>query len=435
LILEGGRAVKGSEFVEDPIAAAAKRQRRMSSGKRNGVLVGALAMALAGATATATGAGPESLTIPLKVVQIPGVGTKVGIEVSLGGGAPRMYTFDTGSSGFYAAYNPAWWPTYTPTGGAPVHQSYGSDLQLVANPVSTTIGIATREGVPISVTTAVGQITGASGTADGIAWLDNVAAGKAPLYGMFYGDFGSGLKALNGMFAVLPQLPGNLSSGFAVQLGCNGTGLDPKVVVGLTEAIRSRVTAWVAMEKEDPNSPPFPNSNLPTYGQALFTGKFSLAQAGTSYDFSVPAILDTGGGTTDIHQHSPEVEVPDALLDAGKNRVLSGAQFKVTAPGIAPGNGFDMAFLTGYTPTIDQVNVSQASGSKAEVNLGLNPYFRYDVVFDVAQGKVGFASCAVDGPTAPIPTLSAWAMVLLAACLALTGALTAAVSARRRSRT
>ena len=421
--------------LEDPLAASAKRRGRMAGGKRNGRLVGALAMALAGAAAPAAGDVPESLTIPLKVVQIPGVGAKVGIEVSLGGGAPRLYTFDTGSSGFYAAYNPAWWPSSTPVGGGPIYQSYGSDLQLIANPVSTTIGIATKEGVPISVTTVVGQITGASGTADGIAWLDNVAAGNAPLYGMFFGDFGSGLKALNGMFAVLPQLPGNLASGFAVQLGCNGNGLEPKVVVGLTEAIRSRVTSWVKMEKEDPNSPPFPHSNLPTYGQSLFTGKFLLAREGASYGFSVPAILDTGGGTTDIHQHSPAVTVPDALLNAAKNRVLSGSQFKVTAPGIAPGNDFDMAFLTGSTPTIDQINVSHSSGKNAEVNLGLNPYFRYDVVFDVAQGKVGFASCTLDGPTTPIPTLSAWAMALLAAGLALIGALALALSSPGRSRT
>ena len=427
--------MKERASIEDTIAAAAKRNRSASGGCRNGWLVGALAMALAGASAPVAGAGQESLTIPLKVVQVAGVGTKVGIEVSLGGGPPRMYTFDTGSSGFYAAYNAAWWPSFTPTGGGPIKQSYGSNLHLVANPVSTTIGIATKEGVPISVTTTVGQITGASGNAEGEAWLDNVAKGNAPLYGMFFGDFGSGLKALNGMFAILPQLPGNLSSGFAVQLGCNGNGPDPKVVVGINDAMRKRVTVWVKMEKEDPPSPPFPYSNHPTYAQALFTGKFKLSQPGTSYEFSAPSILDTGGGTTDIQQYPSQVTVPDALLDAAKNRVRPGVQFEVTAPGIAPGNDFDMAFLTGTTPTIDQVNVSQSTGDMARVNLALNPYFRYDVVFDVAQGKVGFASCAADGPTAPIPTLSAWAMALLAAGLALAGVLALMVSAPRRSRT
>ncbi len=418
-----------------PIGTAATRRRRVSGDMRNGRLVRAFALALASAAVPASGAGPESLTIPLKVVNIAGVGTKVGIEVSLGGGPPRMYTFDTGSSGFYAAYNAVWWPTFGPTGGGPIKQSYGSNLHLVANPVSTTIGIATKEGVPISVTTTVGQITGASGNAEGDAWLANVAAGNAPLYGMFFGDFGSGLKALNGMFAILPQLPGNLSSGFAVQLGCNGTGPDPKVVVGINDAMRKRVTVWVEMAKEDPPSPPFPYSNHPTYAQALFTGKFKLSQPGTSYEFSAPSILDTGGGTTDIQQYPSQVTVPDALLDAAKNRVRSGVQFEVTAHGIAPGNDFDMAFLTGTTPTIDQVNASQSTGSMARVNLALNPFFRYDVVFDVAQGKVGFASCAADAPTAPIPTLSAWALALLAAGLALAGALALMVSAPNRSRT
>ena len=47
------------------------------------------------------------------------------------------------------------------------------------------------------------------------------------------------------------------------------------------------------------------------------------------------------------------------------------------------------------------------------MNLGLNPYFRYDVVFDVAQGKVGFASCTADATTVPTPALSAWAMGLM----------------------
>ena len=253
---------------------------------------GAMALALVGAAAPATGAAPESVTIPLKVVTIPGVGVKVGIEVGLGGGPPRLYTFDTGSSGMYEAYNAAWWPALTQLGGPTIPQSYGSGLQLQANRVSTLVTIPTDQG-PISYTAEVGQITQASGTSDGEQWLANVAAGKPPLYGMFFGDFGSGLtKPAAGLFAVLPQLPGNLSSGFSVQLGCGGGGPASKVVVGLTDPIRSRVTSWVKMEKLE-GGPPFPNSNYPTYRQAVFKGHFSLAIPGTHYDFVVPAILDT----------------------------------------------------------------------------------------------------------------------------------------------
>jgi hypothetical protein len=35
-------------------------------------------------------------------------------------------------------------------------------------------------------------------------------------------------------------------------------------------------------------------------------------------------------------------------------RVVSGAKFRVTAPGTTTGNGFDMEFVTGVSPTIDQ---------------------------------------------------------------------------------
>lgn len=385
------------------------------------------ALAMAGLAVPALAQTPTSVTIPLKVVTIPEVGVKVGIEVSLGGGPPKLYTFDTGSSGMYAAYNAAWWPTLTQLPGPTIPQSYGSGLQLTANPVSTVVGIQTDQGL-ITYTAEVGQITQASGTGDGEQWLANVAAGKAPLYGMFFGDFGSGLtKPEQGLFAVLPQLPGNLSSGFSVQLGCGGGSSESKVIVGLTDAIRSRVTSWVKMESA-PNSPPFPGSNRPTFKQAVLNGHFLLTKGSDTYPFTVPAILDTGGGTTNIHQKSPVV-VPDAFLATPgvPSRLANGVQFKVTAPGTTSSNGFDLSFTTGTTSTIDLVQTSE-KGGMAEVNLALIPFFRYDVVFDLANGNVGFAPCtqATAAPPSslqPIPTLSSWMLALLAAGMALFGAL------------
>ena len=177
-----------------------------------------------------------------------------------------------------------------------------------------------------------------------------------------------------------------------------------------------------------PNAPPYPQSNRPSYAQALFSGNYSLARTGASYPFSAPTILDTGGGTADIHQASPLI-VPDALLDADKKNVLSGTQFSLKAPGTAGSGDLDLSFVTGATATIDQVNVSLAKAQpgdkpKAEVNMGLVPYFRYDIVFDVERGNVGFAPCTAAAPVAnvPVPILSTWALGLLAAALALFGA-------------
>lgn len=400
----------------------------------------ALIVALAGSAVPAAGDTPQSVNIPLSVINVPGIGTKVGIRIGLGGGAPKLYTFDTGSSGLYAAYNPAWWPSFTSL-NVSIPQSYGSNLTLTAEGVSTLLTIPI-EGGELSVTAEVGQIVSAGGNADGEAWMANVAAGNAPLYGMFYGDFGTGLvKPNNGLFAVLPQLPGNLSSGFSVQLGCGGGGPGSKVVVGLTKAMRDRVTTWVKMQGEK-NAPPFPQSNRPSYTQALVDGTYSLSRTGATYDFTAPTILDTGGGTADIHQ-APPLVVPNAFLNAGKNAILDGTQFSLKSPPAAgtTGLGLDLAFVTGNTADIDKVTVSDAKPAKpgdtpkAEVNVGLVPFFRYDVVFDVENGNVGFAPCtsAAIPVNTPIPTLSTWAVGVLASALALFGALAVSLRSRRRS--
>ncbi|MFO1414492.1 MAG: hypothetical protein U1F10_11440 [Burkholderiales bacterium] len=391
----------------------------------------ALVVALAAAAVPAAGDTPQSVNIPLSVIKLEGIGTKIGIRIGLGGGPPKLYTFDTGSSGLYAAYNPAWWPKLTLVDNVPIPQSYGSDLTLTANRVSTLLTIPTDNG-ELQVTADVGQITAAGGNQDGEAWMANVAAGIPPLYGTFYGDFGTGLtKKPNGLFAVLPQLPGNLSSGFAVQLGCNGGGVGAKVVVGLTNAVTDRVTSWVPMQSEK-NAPPYPQSGRPSYTQALVAGDYTLVNGTNSYAFSAPSILDTGGGTADVHQ--PHLGfVPDAFLN--EKRVLPGTQFSVKAAGTKPGNGWDMSFVTGTTSGIDLVTVSLAKPppppekAKVEVNLALEPFFRYDVVFDVANGQVGFAPCTpgLPPPNVPIPTLSGWGMGALAVVLAALGAFAASL--------
>jgi len=348
-------------------------------------VVSALALVLFSAPAAA--AVPRTATVPLTIVPIGGGQLKIGIELRLGGGPPRLYTFDTGSSGFYAAYNPLWWPALEPVAGPPIEQQYGSGLALQAEQVRTTVGIPTTVG-ELEAEVEVAKVVDASGIAFGPAggstWLGEVAAGRPPLYGRFFGDFGSGLRETNGLFAVLPQLPGNLSSGFAVQLGCASSG--PMLVIGLTRAIRSRVTSWITM-RAPAGRPPFPNSNRPTYAQKLFAARFMLRGNGASYSFQTGAILDTGGPTTNIHQHG-SLMVPGALLTPpdAPTQVIPGARFRVTAEGSEL-----LDLRTGETLGVNQVAVSQSSGRAAFVNLGLVPFFRYDVVFDIERGRVGFA--------------------------------------------
>ena len=365
-----------------------------------GTAIGAIDLAgapPAGASvATASGfQAQETATVPLHILDIDGIGRKIGIEIRLGGGEPRLYTFDTGSSGFYAARNKDWWPRSKRIGGPQIAQTYGSNETFQSKRVRTTVGIPTQTG-EIEVEADVGEILDASGGSLGprsrSPWRKDVAAGEPPLFGHFFGDFGSGLKEKNGLFAILPQLPGNLSSGFAVRLGCDGSpGSSPTLQIGLTDAIRAEVTSWIPMNG-GPQSPPFPNSGRPTYAQELVAGHYSLNGGTTVYAFDADAILDTGCPTTFIHENG-DLKVPDALLDAQRTQLLDDVLFWVTAEGSEVGNGFHLEFPAGDLPGNNQVLVASTT-ERAYVNLGLIPYFRYTVVFDVERGLVGFAPCS-----------------------------------------
>lgn len=339
-------------------------------------------------------ADQRTATVPLRIVDIGGGQLKVGIHIRLGSGEPRLYTFDTGSSGFYAAFNRDWWPSYRRVGGPQISQSYGSDETFRSKIVRTVIGIPTEDG-ELEVETEVGQIHdawgGSLGPKNSSPWRKDTAAGRPPLFGHFFGDFGSGLTQNNGLFAVLPQLPGNLSSGFALRLGCDGRpSSTPQLQIGLDDAVRGAVTSWVPMRRE-PQAPTYPLSGRPSFTQRLVAGRFRIASDSDAYDFDAPSILDTGGPTTTLHEHGAALRVPDAFRGAGGRRLAPDLDFRVSAEGTDVTNGFDLDFSTGTTAGTDLVTLT--SSGDAFVNLGLIPFFRYTVVFDVENGLVGFGPC------------------------------------------
>jgi hypothetical protein len=342
----------------------------------------------------------KTVDVPLELVPIGHEQYKVGINIRLGGGPPKLYTFDTGSSGFYAAYNGKWWPHLTLQTKPPYQQSYGDDVVFESLTVRTTVGIRSNRGM-VKAKVDVGLIAdawgGQLGPSGSSSWFPDVEAGNPPLFGNFYGDFGSGLREVGGLFAVLPQLRGNLSSGFAVQLGCRNPStqkLEPqqKLIIGLTNKVRAGATSWVPMQKGD-NRARFPNGN-PTYAQALLASRFSLSSSDKPpYAFAADAILDTGAPTTAIHA-GRDITIPEDYLEStrAETRVAQGNTWSVTAEGTRVDNGFSLGLITGDTPGVDQIDVTKdPDATKSEVNLGLIPYFRHDVIFDVERGLVGFA--------------------------------------------
>jgi hypothetical protein len=336
---------------------------------------------------------PQTVTVPLFFVTV-GDDTKVGIHVSLGGGPPQPFELDTGAAGFFAAEDDAW-PEWTVVDDQPFEQTYGSGVTYEARTVRTSVAFQSLEGPEVRAMVEVGQILdgfgGPLGPRHKHAWSKALAKGDAPLYGAFYGDFGSDLHAGNGgLFAVLPQLPGNLSSGFIVSLGCRDR--PPALTLGLTDDNRARFTSLVEMQPSK-HPVPFPHSGYPTRDQHLVKGAVDLSYDGDLVSFETGVILDTGAPTTKIHEHGKDVRVPSSFLEpGGKTRTMyPGGEFALYVPGLEPVEDWLLRFETGEIKGFDRVEAKK--DDKGYVNAGLNAFSHYDVMFDVEHGVVGFASC------------------------------------------
>lgn len=366
-------------------------------------VVAVLVAVVSSGSSAASGAAatPESVSVPLRVIRLAGGAHKVGIEIGLGGGPKRLYELDTGASGFYAAYNEDWWPSFEPLPDAPITQDYASGVTYVASKVRTQVAIPSDHG-DVVAELEVARITdgygGSLGPQDDSTWNADVAAGKPPLYEHFYGDFGADLRKKDGLASLLPQLPGNLSSGFIVELGCQRRG-GPRLVLGLTDDSRARFTTKVAMQPG--NGDVFPVSGLPTYAQAILSVDFELSRRGVVQSFATDALLDTGGPTTNINE-SDDFRVDRALVDRSKGVLASATYVSVFAQGIERGD-FELAFLAGRVSGRNEVKVTP--GGSGNVNLGLIPFFRYDVMFDVENGVVGLAPCRNGDERRRLPVL------------------------------
>jgi hypothetical protein len=155
-------------------------------------------------------AQPQSVTIPLQYVYTS-VGYKLGISVGINGGAPQPYVFDTGSSVFNAAFNPATWNGFGPTvpnatvpKGTGVNYCYGSGTcftgNLVQVPTLSFYAPGAKAGSPAAASLSANP--GYQINADFLSTIPGQPDQHFPSYfqssnvpphlGAFYGVFGAG---------------------------------------------------------------------------------------------------------------------------------------------------------------------------------------------------------------------------------------------------
>jgi hypothetical protein len=334
-------------------------------------------------------AQPATVRLPLYHVLDNSGDHRLGLYAALGGSPEfKLYELDTGSTGLYAAHNEKWWPREEFVKKGTGTQSYGSGVSFHYDIVRTSVDFGHgAKADPVHI----GRITSASGPHFTPAqWDALVAEDSPPLHGVFFGNMGSGLDNKNGLFAVIPQLPGNLSSGFVVETrglvlqGREGVFVQQgSILIGLTDEIRKRFEIQIPMQQLMSGNKKvlLPSGDDARKEYPIDISAMLSLPGQKPHQMSVPGLLDTGAPSTTIYQDTKH-PVPPIYVDG--DRVRSGVQFSEVADG---NKNWKWGFKTGKTTSINRIAIG--SKSKSEINLGTAAFFQYDVMYDLRRGILG----------------------------------------------
>jgi hypothetical protein len=329
--------------------------------------------------ATQAGTTPDApdtstITVPLKQVKV-GNQKRLAVKVTVAG-TTRSYLLDTGSSGMFVAkygLNPA---NYSNTKQKFV-QKYSSKIKYTGTVMKTTVSFA---GGPTASCVEIGLID----TAKHIpGWTKRLRSGKAPYDDHFYGTLGMSLmpgKAKKGgLYSIIAQLPGNLNSGFIIH-AANTKGDPPYLTVGLNSAnTQGFATMQMPAANGSSRATPYARGNGAKNHVLAWNDKgVALSyQINGMPPFSAPTVFDTGNPTTTLYTGN----VPRPLLNGELLR--SSLLFRAY---LASDSLWQ--FRTG-----DQVNVNRVfvnPKTRGTVNTGIGLFFHYDVMYDLANGRIGF---------------------------------------------
>jgi len=331
----------------------------------------------------------SSIVIPLHIVPLVNKpeeqegGYKIGIVASLTNPVDQaqttgnvMFEFDTGGQGFWAD---PYGQLPAPTGNDTISITYDSGIEYIA--------------VPTPLTVAFPEASATLGATVTVGLIKTIVNRQFPIFGKFYGDFGAALQGFRNdgtgdpvLLTVLAQLPAPYNSGFIVDLGTfPGTipeaASPPRLIVGLTDALRGLFPNQIAMTPAQPYACDPAAAPIATYQEVLITADVTCGTKTGANDVGV--VFDTGAPTTVLHpgtnlsaDNQPETGEPFALMPTDDPSL---AIISVTAGNVS---GADLINCAQKPSPIDY--------PAGYVNTGLIPFFNYPIMFDLANGKIGF---------------------------------------------
>ncbi len=348
---------------------------------------------------------------------------KWAIELSLGGGStPVPFEFDTGGTGFYAAYSTntsssSWWGTnFTPT-ATPAYNYYDSGETYTGSVVQTAVTFwsnGTRlVNTPGNVT--VGQITNISqnGVTNWASTNMMTTNQIPPVQGNFYGDFGLSLN-LNTNYSSNPL--GNLiaqmtftngvTAGFVVNVQSN----NPYLQIGLNSAQTNLSGATYFAMNADTNAggKTFANTGLAYHSEQIFSTTLSLSNSATSSNIvltDVGITPDTGAGVT-IHNTVLNTNFPTNWVVASGTTSVTNDQGvftktnydKISGSLTLAGLGTNAIFDTG-TSGIQNNPPQLTTYSNFYLNAGRDIFDQNVIIYDLQNNQIGLLPQAVPEPS------------------------------------
>lgn len=326
---------------------------------------------------------------------------KYGIDVAIGANKPRTFVFDTGGNGFFAGYNPDYWNgVQLSADQIDITYTSGNFYNAVVADAVVTIG---PEGGPRVSTVRpieIGAILAGGNERTGQVF-DFTDPFAPPVDGRFSGDFGAafGLQPSKSgdtsLSSALFQLPGNLSSGFVVQLG--PIGIDPQLTVGITDALRAQFPYAIPVTALS-GAGTYPVSGYQVLQQFGFSPQYFVSSPeGLIFPLGsetflqcaqqcLPSLIDSGAPSTSVRL--PGAPTPYPLSTANNSALQPGSTFIAQFPTTQSRPPLEWTFVAGTNGSVNAVGYDSNSGSATttqNVNTGLNLYNGYDVMFDLAN--------------------------------------------------
>ncbi|MDR3621319.1 MAG: hypothetical protein P4L85_18355 [Paludisphaera borealis] len=382
--------------------------------------------------------------IPLEVVDIKQKSTgqaakkdakpeyKLGIYVGLGGNAnPRLYEFDTGGEGFWAAADSKspkdlrWWGAKKVVSRGSLGITYSSGNRYVANKVRTSVELYQPDadggfskvvgtGQPVDMGQIV-RYSDAKSKSAVVNWNNALKTGSPPLQNWFYGDFGAslspnGTSEKNSILSIVPQIPipAGLTIGFIVHVGdLEEGGNQPYLQIGLTpEDLKSFDTTLPMNPYTGTAQRFFPITGVDTYSERIANADFSWTDPKTNRTQSFKDLgwtIDTGASSVTVWQGDSVAVNRGFLNKPTRSGGLFTGRFKkhvdlnVTATAANPHEtNINMTIDGGSKKSADDKIAANYHATTAMgqnyVNTGLYTFTQYDVMYNLEDGTIHFRS-------------------------------------------